>query len=438
LRFPGGLLQALPTGAVPFILVLLTSFSAHSDPAESLGLGFGGRSTAGAMAGSRQGEWSSVFYNPAGLGFVPRPHAALSGVYVHSMLSPEEARSTQGSFLEIGAALPLWRLGGVPVWFGGGALMPTSGFYEIDIYPVEEPTYGLYNSRERRLSLSIGLGARPLSWLALGASMQMLPTVTAEVDLDLANSRGPNTLKVGVGYRLNPIVGLMLLPHKSLSVGLTWRGENRTRLDLPVSVDAEGVNLEARIGAITFFVPHKVTLGAMWELEGTGLSAGASLAWHNFSAMPHPSTEVALLDSGGADTLGTKPPALGADDILSGAVSVGWQGPVELRLGYRFTPNPLGEATGDTNLLGGNEHLWTFGLRLALLGRGCVGPADEPDTGADSAGSTSLCLNTTLFGAYVSENRHYKEMFEPENPGFPSIEAGGVRMGLSLGVEARY
>lgn len=413
--------------------------AALSDPAETLGLGFDGRSTAGAVVASDAGEWSAVFYNPANLGLVRQPMVSASALMLFSELMPDSARSASGTFAEGGFVVPVWPFGSLPIFAGMGLLMPASSFYEIDVYPVETISYALYNSRERRLSLSAGLGARITSWLALGASVQMLPTVAANVDLDLADATGPNTLKVHVEYRLNPIVGVTLKPLDNLTFGLVWRGVNKTWLDLPVKVDAEGINLEARIQADTFFVPHRVTLGARWR-PLSQVFAEVDLSWHHYSEMDHPSASVQLLGSQGQDTLGTRPPESTAHDIVSASVAAGWSGPLELTMGYRFFPNPFDEATQRANLLSGNEHLFTLGARVPLVHQMVdSGPAD-PDGGADVEvpPGPGIWLDASLFAAYLSENRQYKELFQPENPGFPSVQSGGLRYGFSLGVEARY
>lgn len=408
---------------------------ARADPAESLGLGFEGRAGAGAVAASATADWASVFYNPANLGLTRQPAASLAGLYVANQLSPSEAKAPAGAFAEFGAVMPAWPFGELPLYFGMGALTPSDSFYEIDVYPVETATYGLYNSRERRLSLSLGLGARVARWLAIGASVEMLPTVSTNVDLDLADSQGPNTLRVNVGYQLNPIVGVTVLPVPQLRFGLVWRGANRTKLDLPVAVDAEGIDLEALIQAETFFVPHRITLGSRWDFI-PGLFAELDLSWQNYSAMPHPSAEVAMWDSEGEDTLGTKPPSARTHDVFTAALGAGWDGPVDLRLGYRFQPDPFSDATTRSNLLSGDEHLLTVGARIPLLVREekrmATGEAGEANT------PKGFWFTATLFGAYVAEKRQYKEEFSPENPGFPSIESGGTRFGFSVGVEGRY
>ncbi len=412
---------------------------ALADPAESLGLGFDGRSGAGAAAASVAEEWSAVFYNPANLGFARQPGASVSTLMLFSQLDPDSAKTPEGAFAEAGLLLPVWPFSSLPVNLGVGVLMPASGFYEIDVYPVDTPTYGLYNSRDRRLSLSLGLGAQLTSWLAIGASVQMLPHVLADVDLDLADALGPNTLRVHVEYRLNPIVGVTFAPLDNLRLGLVWRGANHTGLDLPVKVDAEGINLEARIQAATYFVPHRVTLGASW-LPMSDLFAEIDLSWHHFSQMPHPSAEVALWGSDGQDTLQTQPPDSMAQDVVSAALAAGWDGPVQLRLGYRFFPNPFEEATQRANLLSGNEHLVTLGARIPLAVRRTnqIPVGDTLGQEASRAPDAGFWLTGTLFGAYISENHQYKEEFLPDNPGFPSIQSGGFRYGFSVGVEARY
>lgn len=396
--------------------------SASADPAETFGLDWLGRGSASAVTASG-GGFSSAFYNPANLAIAPEGSLSLSGLYLLSELEPEGSRTSEGAFGELGIHAPLVRSGPVPIWLGASVLMPGSGFYEIRLFPSDIPTYYRFNSTERRLSLTASAGALVLPWLAVGAGVQMVPTVTAQVNLDLANTQGPNLLEVEVSYRLNPIVGITAKPVEGLSVGVVWRGENHTWLDLPVAVDAEAVNLEARVQADTFFVPHRLTLGVSWDFSET-LKAEVDLSWLHMSNAPFPSSNVALFDSKGNDTLGTRTPETRATDILVPAASLRQDGWLDWTLGYRYRPASVGRPEGRANLLDNDEHTFSAGMRFPLW--------------IDDSGLERIRLTGSAQIAWLVSRLSYKHELLPENPGYPSIEYGGFRFCGSIGLEIVY
>ena len=415
-------LQTLAGGLVAALL--LAAPLASADPGDTLGLSWQGRGGAGAAAAGVK-NFAAAYYNPANLGFAAGPGGSISFLQVISELEPSKAGASEGGFIEAGVLLPLLAMDGVaPVWMGLAVLTPATGFYEIDLYDDVEPAYPLFSSRERRLLLSAAAGTKLFDFLALGAGFEMLPTVKTDVNLDLADPEGHNELHVVVGYRLSPTAGLTLHPMDQLKIGLSYRGENRTWLDLPVEVQAGGIHLEALVNAQVYYVPHRVNAGVEWAFSHE-LAVEADLSWHHFTGFSHPAAEVSLLDNEGADTLGSTVSPVSFNDVFTPSVAVRYKPTFgEFTAGYRYFPSLVDDQTGITNVLHSDHHTIATGGRLTL---------------AEGEGRPArFLLAYSAFVDYMPKTRVFKEEILVGNPGYPSLVYGGARYGFSLGLEVEY
>jgi len=404
-------------------IILLLSRQALADPADTIGLTWAGRGGAGTLTASASGA-AAAYYNPAGLALSGNPGFFVGALYVYSGLNPEKARASEGAFIEAGLHMPIVRAGKFPdIWFGLCAMTPPTSLYSLNLYDDEEPVFVLLSSRERRLSLSAALALELFDIISLGVGFELMPTVEGRVDLDLANKQGHNSLHVDVGYRLSPTAGITVKPHDSVRIGISYRGENRADVDIPVDVKAEGIELSARVLAQTFYVPHKLSGGVEWAFAEE-FAAAADLSWYMFSRFVHPSPEVALYDSQGNDTLGATVSAPAFSDVVSPALALKYRGVFDAAIGYRYMPAAIDEQPGRTNLLDNDRHLFTLGARVNFS--------------FEDSNPVSLAITADFFVAYFPSRIHYKEELLPDNAGYPSLEFGGYRLGGGLGVELGY
>jgi long-subunit fatty acid transport protein len=251
----------------------------------------------------------------------------------------------------------------------------------------------------------------------------MLPTVSADVALDLADPEGVNALDVNVGYNLSPLVGVVVQPVDALTLGAVWHGENHSPLDLPVDVDAGGIDLNAWVTAVTYFVPHRVSLGAEWRFLDR-LAAEVDATWYHYSGFEAGAPEVSLYDSTGKDPLNVRNADPGFSDTVSPAVALHYSGPLEATLSYRWAPSPVPEQTAESNLLCGDTHTVASGFRVLLT--------ESQQT------PRRLFLDAALFYSYMPRQRDFKDSPMPGNPGYPSLEFGGHRVGIGVGMEVEY
>ncbi len=406
------------------LTVLASALPAAADPMDTVGVSWAGRSTAGACTAGISGA-AAAAYNPALVGGGGSASFFAGGVLVWDRLSPEvnESRGAEG-YAEAGVSLPLADFGELGnLWFGLTGMTPPTSLYDIDLYDDTAPVFLTLGSRERRLSLSTAVAWNLWGFFGIGAGFEVLPTVDGSVVADLANPEGHNELHVDVGYRLSPTAGLLFHVHPWVRVGVNYRAQNVTRITLPVEVEAEGIELAAEVTARTYFVPHRLFVGVEGLLP-YGFALEADLGWYHYSGYPQPSPTVSM-DSAAGNGFESTVRALELRDVVSPSLSLKFaHEKVSAALGYRYTPAATSEQAGAANLLDNGRH------RLALGGR--VGLA------AGAIGISGIFLTADLFLAWLDERRDEKAEWIVDNPGFPAVEYGGLRLGGGLGIEVEY
>jgi hypothetical protein len=412
---------------VACLALLALPDSLRADPADSVGLSWRGRGSSGTCTAALDGP-AAAYYNPAGLSLAARPSFFFGAGYVHSGLRPDAAHAAEGAFLELGLSVPILdvtsRRPRFPkFWLGLAAMTPPDSLYQLDLYDEEDLVYPLLSSRERRLTLSAALAATILERVALGVGVEILPTVKGEVTVDLADPEGRNVFRAEVGYRASATAGLTVIPHRRVRIGLSYRSENKAEIDIPVNVKAEGIDLAARVSALTYYVPHRLALGLEWEFVPRFFVA-ADVAWFMFSRFDFPTSDVALYDKGREDTLQADVPDAGLKDVVSPSLALRYSGRLEAILAYRYTPSAVENQPGRTNLLDSDQHRVSLALKVRLF-EAKTQPA-------------SLAITTDFFVTFVPERTFYKEEVLAGNPGYPSVTFGGYRLGGSLGLDLTF
>lgn len=408
----------------PALLILATSLPVAADPGDTIGISWSGRATAGACTAGVDGP-AAALYNPAlvggsGVGFF------VGALFLHNALNPDvDGIDALQTFVEMGVSLPLADFGdGGDLWLGITALSPVQSLYDIDLKDDESPAFLVFGTRERRLSLSAAVAWNLWGFFGLGAGFELLPTVHGAVQADLADALGHNELHVDVGYRLSPTAGLLFHVHPDIRIGLNYRARNRTRIELPVDVQAEGLEISAAVAAQAYYVPHRLSMG-IEALLPLGLAAEMDLGWFHYSDYPRPAPTVTVYDRGGSDTLGAVVESLDVHDVLSPSLSLKFTGPFSAALGYRFVPAATEAQTGRYNVLDNARHRLSCGGRVPL-------------PGATVAGLSALYLTADLSATWLQPRRDEKQSLLFGNPGYPSIRYGGYRVSAGLGLEVSY
>ncbi len=407
-------------------IALLAPLQLEADPLDTYGLTSRVRSMGGAAAATSS-ALAAVLYNPAAMTAGDGPALGLGLLTAVNRLTPTGSNGTRAPTvayeLSLASPIPLgpgsWRR---RLHLGLALLLPHDHIYDIDMPSVDAPAWVGVGSSSRRLVLGASLAVRILDSLSLGAGITLLPIVTGRVDLDLTDSEGHDDVRVDVDPRFRPTVGILYEPRPGWRVGLAFRMGNHANIDLPVDVQASGIDLAARVYGPADWTPSVLSLGAELPVWQDRLTLTLQADWRRTSAYRHLSADVALYDGDGKDGLGAHVPGAGFRDSAAGRLGMEWHlGPVDLRAGYAFVSRAATAQTGRTNLLDAHRH-------HATLGAG-GGAAPPPRGGAPHSGAQGAPVHAH-HGAVTQ-----KAILDPQNPGYPTLEHGGQVWVIGAGIE---
>ncbi len=410
---------------VAFIFLLHLGLPAMADPVDTIGVSWSGRATAGACVAGTDGP-AAAAYNPSLAGSSGASFLLGSVLLVNKLDPSPPGVSDVQLFVEAGLALPMADFGKRgDLWVAITAMTPARSLYDIDLFDDEAPAYLTFGTRERRLSLATALAWNLRGFLGIGVGFELLPTVTGSVLANLTDVDGDNEFHVDVGYRLSPTAGLFFHVHPDVRIGVNYRAANRTRIDLPVEVEAEGLEMSAAVSAQTYYVPHRLHMGVETALP-LGLAAEVALSWYHYGAFPRPSPTVAISngESPGFPAQ-TTTGSVGLHDVWSPAISLKLAGECAAALGYRFVPAATDSQTATFNLLDNTRHQLSLGGRV-------------PIPGVTTIGVSSLFVTADISASWLQERRDYKTDLRFDNPGYPAILYGGYRVAGAIGIEVAY
>jgi long-chain fatty acid transport protein len=363
----------------------VAAVAAQANPLDTYGFGARAIGMGGGFTAAASGT-EALYYNPAGLARVDRPLASLGVLTSRRTFRARGAadRDEWLSLVQAGLAtpLPLGRLLERRVFLGLALSLPTAALYDVVLPDDRSAFFPLIGDRDRRLVANLGLGARVLDWLQVGAGLTLLPDVHADVLVDLRDVGGLNRARVLVEPVFAGNAGVRAQPWPWLALGLAWRGAQHTRIDLsPVRVDVAS-NLDpvqASVTAPAYAMPHQVALGAE-VTPSPAWTVALDLTWSRFATWQAPSPEVALCapcprdcsagDCPGYCTTGVcaelfrdQAPSAGFHDTSAPRAGLEWR-PTEalaLRAGYGLVPSPVPAQSGATSFLDGTRHVIALG-----------------------------------------------------------------------------
>jgi len=423
--------------ATAFLFVIPAS-GAWANPLDLFGagseqIGMGGTGVATAHS------YEAAYYNPAALGLVEQIEGGLGFSVYRPWLDArfntyDSATQTVGRassrrfnrtqfYFDTGAALPipLGRNVGRHLFFGVYVQSPADALYSVEAIQATQPNYPLYENRNRRLVLNTAISGR-YKWLMFGVGVSLMPTVGGAVKVDLDAARPQNYLDVEAGYRFSPNVGLLFEPIKGLTLGFSWRGANRTDIELPVdaSVSSSINPIYMTVNAITYWTPDEISFGVGWKTDTYAVAADViAFMYSNFILA---SPEVAVYSDADREdeTNSSGVPDAGFRDSVSVRVGAEYRPhpAVALRAGFGWAQSPIPVQSGETNLLGGDQYTGSFGI------------------GFDAAriGGPKIVVDAHFMAGAVLDNTDAKLVIDPTNPGYPTIGGGGwfLNSGFSI------
>ena len=408
------------------VLAVLVPNPGHADPLDSYGLTSRARAMGGAAAAT-SAALAAVLYNPAAMTAGDGPELGLGLLTAINRLTPTGSNGTSSPTVayELSLASPIpvgpgsWRR---RVFLGLAVLLPHDHIYDIDMPAVDDPAWVGLGSSSRRLVLGASLAVRILDCLSLGAGVTVLPIVTGSVDLDLTDPEGRDDVRVDVDLRFRPTAGILYEPRPGWRLGLAFRMGNHANIDLPVDVQASGIDLAARVFGPADWTPSVLSLGAELPVWEDRLTLSLQAEWRMTSSYRHLSSDVALYDGEGNDGLGARVPEADDDDSAAARLGMEWHvGRFDLRAGYAFVSRAAAPQTGRTNLLDAHRHHASVGATAEMIQRGAGFPR------------LAISLDAQVLALHGALTE--KESLEPLNPGYPTLEHGGQVWVVGGGVE---
>ena len=361
------------TRALLVLLLWSLATTASANPFDVWG--FGSRGIALGSAGTAAADGVGAgYYNPAAI----TRSRALS-VCLGILVADDFLKSTGSQGSESGADIAAsihYQLGiAAPVPMGGvmkerifvalAASFPQDEIYDVDLPDSRELSFPFWEARNRRLVLSASVAGRITDWLSASIGLTLLPDVAGDVQVNLLDSNGRNAGRIQVDYDLAPVAGLYVTPLPWLSLGVVYRGEHSTNINLPVAVEVlSGVPpVAATIVAPAYAQPHQVAVGVATRAFD-GLLIAADLSWSNYSRFRYSSPSVTSFDTEGEVLQTGEVPVVQMSDTFSPRLGVEWEalGWLALRGGYGFVPSPVPPQTQSTNLLDAHRHVLSLGL----------------------------------------------------------------------------
>lgn len=392
-------------------------------------------------------DYTAVFYNPAGLATTTSVEGFGVLVAAPSLEVSFERSDTKWAALEppsatnltFGASIPVGT-SAVPAAFGVGFGLPTTSLLAGRALDSEIPQWVMYEALPNRIVALLGFGIRPIPWLSVGASVQVLAALEGSLDFELdvvAGRFSEKTVRFDITPRAAPVVGLLVEPLPGAKLGLVWRGSLATDVSLPVYLDVTSLaTLSIATSFIVQYQPHRVLLGVSYRFEQLDLVADVEAGLELWSAAPDPSVD-SVLDASGellegtglADALDAPAPgqerivSLGYRNVVVPKLGVekrfGTSG-VSLRAGYSIRPSPSPVQATGTNYVDGTAHTVAAGASLEL-------------SRVISGFEAPLTLDAGLGISVLPSRRHDK--IAADDP-VGSFEAGGTI--FSAGLSIRY
>ncbi len=382
-------MTALPFArALATLLVLAPSFAT----ANTMELyGFGPRIAALGNTGEAVADdYFALYANPANLALASHIHFGFGGEAIWNRFAIDRTAGTQrypsqlpvnNQLAHVGISTPLGGFLKDKAALGVAIQLPFGNSTRLDAHDYRTPQVTLYDTLADRLVLVAGIAVRPVPWLSLGASAQLLTTLDGRADIDLSildHRVTQKSLDVQLLTKPYGIFGVTLLPNEDFRIGLVYRMESYVRYALPLAVRLEDVgNLNFRIAGVGLWLPDTIALATSFHRGAWLFTAGAAYA--RWSQLPPQAPDVRLvLDDGQLKQRGNPPDqllyvnnvpiAMAAKDIVQPRAGVEWQFSEGLvwRAGVQYRPTFLPRADGAATYLDAPATTLAVGAGLTL------------------------------------------------------------------------
>jgi long-subunit fatty acid transport protein len=282
--------------------------------------------------------------------------------------------------LTLGVLFPLGGKIGNRVALGLGLYIPTNNILRAEAIDPKLPSWYDYQSSPDRIVVALSAGVRILDWLYVGGGAQVLGAFLGgfQFRVNIFNQEfETRSLKNDLALHAAALAGLALDFQKiGLRFGFSYRSPIYLDYDMPTEFDIADVGLiHISMKGVVHYSPHTFSLGVRWAIGP--VIAAAEVRYAMWSRAPDPSVQVGMtIDSNVLTALGAdkhfdsaspnEPP--GFSDTIEPHIGLEyWIIPrFAVRAGYSFRPTPVPLQDGDTNILDGNTHAFSFGVGFSF------------------------------------------------------------------------
>jgi long-subunit fatty acid transport protein len=361
-------------------------------------------------------------HNPALLGGRTQQHLSLgyqSASFATEHSGESETRTQDAvNSTTLGVTLPLPFGGALAerLALGFSAYSPRELVTRADIPYADTPQFPLLTPRAQCLNLATGLGVLVHPRLRVGAGVQWLASLVGSVSVT-GSEEGTTTTVVHdeLVTSLAPVAGVSAEPLDDFHVGLVWRAEHRSEVDVKIRVAELGaLELpELNIEGMAQYDPEQVDAEIQWVPEHWSLVLGVRYRrWSAFPGFLGPT----FVCPPAEPVCGAKaPPHPDFSDTWSpkAAVAVrfalGEGARAELRSGVAYEPTPIPEQRGLSNT-------WDNARLVASAGYGL----------RFEAGGVPLSLEVAFQQQWLRERTHVKSADAAQvQPEFGTVLTGG-------------
>ena len=433
-------MRRFSAGLLVLAMALGAAGPVFANPLDTFGYTAKGMALGGAMTAAAS-SFDATYYNPAGLGMLKGFDLGLGAMTYKTFLTAKYSTLDKASGQlvrqstrrndtvrgsgDVGIASPVPLGKGLErvLFLGASVVIPGTTLYAVRERPIQQPYFPFMEDRNRRLVLNVAAAGR-WKWLMVGAGFTFIPSVKGRVNVDFTDGGNQNLTEVDVGTRVSPNLGVLVEPVPGLTLGLTWRGENRLDLSIPVSaVLADNLApVRLKVTAVDYSTPHQIALGAAYRTDRFLVTGDVTYSVYRRFRSSAPDV---ILYSSKTEVL-KQSIALDPGFHDTWAVRVGGEfkplKALALRAGFAWIQSPVPAQTGVTNLLDGDRYVGSVGLGFD----------------AEAVGGPAITVDAAMSGGYLVSNRDAKDAQDATNPGYPWVGSEGWYLAGALSAKVRF
>ena len=416
------------------IALALTASPARlrASPADLFGVGL--RPQSMAQTGVAYGEHDhQSAHNPALLGGRTEQHLSLG--YQSVLLETEYSGASEGrtqtavNSTTLGVTLPLPFGGPLAerVALGFSAYSPRELVTRAELLYADTPQFPLLAPRAQCLNLASGLGVLVHPRLRLGVGVQWLASLVGSVSVTGSDEGTTTVVHDELVTSVAPVAGVSAEPADDWHLGLVWRDEHQSEVDVKIQVSELGaLELpELNVAGMAQYDPEQVDAEVQWAPGRYSLALAVRYRrWSGFPGFLGRTFDCPPEEP----VCGTQaPPDPGFSDTWTpkAAVAVrfalGERAEAELRSGVAYEPTPIPEQREHSNT-------WDNARWVATAGYGV----------RFEAGGVPLSLEIAVQQHWLSARSHEKDAEAAAlQPAFAKVSTTGQiqLFALAAGVE---